>query len=449
MSDILFHYERVNPTTWAYLSSLLTIALFFKFNRFFSVRNLDLVLLVLLAPGLLCVKYALDHGGEQVSGIAQFGYIWLFSVSGLLLVRMLIDSAMVRRPLLEPNLSAGGLGFLTGSLLLFLLANVLNGSALPGDLSAVQRADNLRHGVASELESDALTTHGPGFPFLFLLPHISTQQLLGPQGDEPPTNESGETASVNQRMTAKMMATLCQLLIVLGMVLVAKRHFDNARLGIAAATLYLMLPYTAMWTGSVTHALPGALLVWAVLFYRRPIAAGALLGLGCATIYYPYALLPLWISFYWRRGLWRFLGGFVVMLAVVVVTLVFTSADTATFVAHLRQMFGLHWPQLAGLSGVWQYWEEWSRIPVIAAFVGLAISFAFWPAQKNLATLLSGTAALMLGVQFWHAHSDGIALAWYLPVLLLTVFRPNLENRMALDVVSPTRLDRPTTAKAS
>ena len=47
MSDILFHYYRVNPTTWFYLSSLLSIALFFKFNRLLSVRNVDLLGLVL------------------------------------------------------------------------------------------------------------------------------------------------------------------------------------------------------------------------------------------------------------------------------------------------------------------------------------------------------------------------------------------------------------------
>src|SRR3954469_7375720 len=59
MSEFLFQYEKVNPISWAYLSSLLTIGLFFKFNRFWSVRNLDLVLLILLAPGLLMVKEAL------------------------------------------------------------------------------------------------------------------------------------------------------------------------------------------------------------------------------------------------------------------------------------------------------------------------------------------------------------------------------------------------------
>ena len=58
MSEILFHYEKVDPTTWSYLSSLLTIGLFFKFSRFWSVRNLDLVLLILFAPGLLMVHSA-------------------------------------------------------------------------------------------------------------------------------------------------------------------------------------------------------------------------------------------------------------------------------------------------------------------------------------------------------------------------------------------------------
>ena len=57
MSEFLLQYEKVDPVSWAYLSSLLLVGLFFKFNRFWSVRNLDLVLLILLAPGLLMVSY--------------------------------------------------------------------------------------------------------------------------------------------------------------------------------------------------------------------------------------------------------------------------------------------------------------------------------------------------------------------------------------------------------
>jgi hypothetical protein len=79
MSDILFHYHRVNPTTWFYLASLLSIALFFKFNRLLSIRNLDLVGLILLTPGLLAVE-----SGSYRANVAdqQLGYVWLFSWSG-------------------------------------------------------------------------------------------------------------------------------------------------------------------------------------------------------------------------------------------------------------------------------------------------------------------------------------------------------------------------------
>ena len=93
MSEILFRYEQVAPTTWAYLSSLLMIALYFKFSRFWSVRNLDLVILILLAPGLLLVQYGMDQrvpDRPHRGSIEHIGYIWLFAVNGCLLLRLLL-----------------------------------------------------------------------------------------------------------------------------------------------------------------------------------------------------------------------------------------------------------------------------------------------------------------------------------------------------------------------
>ena len=52
------------------------------------------------------------------------GYAWLFGVGGFFVVRLLLDPLMVRRPLLEPNLSASGLTFACVALLVFLMANV-------------------------------------------------------------------------------------------------------------------------------------------------------------------------------------------------------------------------------------------------------------------------------------------------------------------------------------
>jgi hypothetical protein len=439
MREILVNYEPVNPTTWAYLASLLIIAVYFKFNRVLSVRNLDLIGLILLAPALLMVQYGRQHANS--AAVEHAGYIWLFTVSSLFMLRLLLDALMVRRPLLEANLTVGGLTFLGISLFAFLMANVVTGTPDAADVVGSQRAANLAAGEATGNELNSLRTHGPGFPLIYLLPHISTQSVLGEkaQQDAPvsPTVEApAETVPLVDVVTARVMAILSHLAIAIGLTLIGVRHFDNIKTGIAAATLYLLLPYTAMWTGSVTHALPGALLVWAILFYRWPLLSGAMIGLALGTIYYPLFLLPLWISFYWQRGVARFLIGVLFMVGVVVAVDAFTAESTQIFTAHLQQMFGLALPQTEGLSGAWgQFWRPIYRFPIIAAHICLSLSMVLWPAQKNLGTLIAYSAALMLGTQFWHAHSGGLALAWYLPLLLLTTFRPNLEDRVALSVV--------------
>ncbi|HEX4413423.1 MAG TPA: hypothetical protein VH107_07315 [Lacipirellulaceae bacterium] len=439
MREILVNYEQVNPTTWAYLSSLLMIAIYFKFNRFFSVRNLDLVGLISLAPALLMIQYGREHAAS--TSIEHAGYIWLFAVNSLFMLRLLLDALMVRRPLLEPNLSVGGLTFLGIALFIFLMANVFTGKPNLSDVAGSERAAGLRQRESSDQEMNSLRTHGPGLPLIFLLPEISTQSVLGDNAQKATvvTNEEltkAEIVPLVHVVTARAMAILSQLAIVIGLVLIGVRHFDNVKTGVAAATLYLLLPYTAMWTGSVIHALPGALLVWAILFYRWPLASGAMIGLAFGTIYYPIFLLPLWASFYWQRGLVRFVIGLLVSLGAVLIADAYTSDNMNQFLAHLQQIFNFGMPAATDLSGVWgQFWHPIYRWPLIAAHVGLSLSLILWPAQKNLATLIAYSAAMMLGTQFWYAHSGGLALAWYLPLLILTAFRPNLEDRVALAVV--------------
>ena len=453
MNEILSGYERLEPTTWAYLSAILIIALFFKFNRILSVRNLDLLLLLALAPGLLCVRLGIENDS---SGVELFGYWWLFGINALLLLRALWDSAMVRRPLLDPNMNASGLLFLASALFLFLMANVITGSTDQSDLRSAQRAQMLSDRQASQVEAISLETHGPGFPLMFSLPAIPTSRVLGEEGDQPAnvepstngeseatdddSNKTDETPSAEfttgQVVTAKVAAIISQAMIVLGMVLIGLRHFENLTMGCAAAMLYLLLPYTAMWTGSVTHLLPAALLVWAVFNYRTPLLAGVLLGLAFGTVYYPVFLLPLWLSFYWKRGLWRLLIGIGIAISALVITEIATSSDFAMFAGRMQQMFGIHWPQMENLSGAWAFWYPVFRYPILAAFLGMSLlTFPLWPSPKTLASLLSCSAAVMLGVQFWHAHTGGLALAWYLPLFLLMVFRPNLEDRVATNMV--------------
>lgn len=513
MSEILFQYERVPPATWVYLSSLLAIGLFFKFNRFWSVRNLDLLLLILLAPGLLLVHFGsaareaatetMQQAGWQVPQPATVsdeirsaltaessetsaenavsaagnvgvppgdpeilaaagetaaapagsltaveavpitesstreayaravrkerrGYVWLFSVGALLLVRLLLDPTMVRRPLLEPNLSTGGLAFIGVSLFVFIMANVITSTPTDQDLEGPRDAAALMRGQDTEEAEENLRRHGPGYALLNVFPSIPTIALRS----NPPTTASPFVAA------AKGMAILLHLAIVIGLVAIGYRHFNNIQTGIGVATLYLMLPYTAVMTGRIEHVMPATLLVWAVACYRQPLLAGMFIGLSAGVVYYPMFLLPLWLSFYWRRGLTRFLIGLLSMLALMVVSLIFISADWASFMQKVGQMFGIWVPRMTGLEGIWGLgWDSSYRMPVLALFAALSLTMAIWPAQKNLGTLLSCSAALMVATQFWHGYGGGLFMAWYLPLALLTIFRPNLEDRVALTVL--------------
>jgi hypothetical protein len=521
MSDFLPHYQKVDPTTWVYLSSLLIIGLFFKFNRFWSVRNLDLVLLILLAPGLILTQKGYhqllsrppipeitdeqppsvpeaelssnvaDSSGEagtegtvpddgppsesarsvakngdntpkplpddvtQSLRLVRLGFLWLLGVSLLWLIRLLCDPTMVRRPLLEPNLSMGGLLFIGFWLYLFLMANVLTGTTdrvelelegaigakhLLADVTGVKAppgaVDPNRAPIATlsekplepQDEVNHYREHGPGYYLLHALPRIATISLSRGPYEEGTTLVS----------TAKVMAVVSQLAILLGMIVVGYWHFENMRMGVGAAVLYLILPYTAQHTGHVDHALPAALVLWAVVFYRHPLYSGMILGLGMGTSYFALYLLPLWISFYWHRGLMRFLSGVLVSLGVLTGVLAITSDSGTIFWQKFQAMFGLWSMAFEGLRGIWFHrfgWDPWYRVPILITFVILSGFFAAWPAQKNLGTLLSCSAAIMVAAQFWHGYGGGTFIAWYMPLALLTVFRPNLEDRIALTVL--------------
>jgi hypothetical protein len=422
MQEILFHYQKVNPTTWVYLSSLLMIGIYFKFNRLWSIRNVDLIGIILLAPGLLMVVPP-----WQVSDpvhIARIGYLWLFSVSGLFMLRLMLDWKMVRRPLLEPNLNVGGMTFIGCSLLVFLMVNVIV-SKEPGP-------------------SEQITRYSPLYPFIYKSVSIPSETLAEPleDTDAEPTADEGKSTEAAQtarraevdRATSKTMAILSHIAVVIGIVVIGYRHFDNIRTGIATATLYLMLPYTALLTGRVDHVLPAAFIVWAVQSYRRPMVSGTLLGLAIGLIYYPVFLLPLWCSFYWHRGLVRFLIGVCLPLFVLFGILAFAPDEMAVFIDHMRSIFS--WTVQEG-DGFWStgLLAPAYRIPVMAAFTAMAGSFALWPAEKNLGTLMSCSAVVMIGVQFWVPVGGGQFMAWFLPLLLLTIFRPNLEDRVAPSVL--------------
>ncbi|WDQ17684.1 hypothetical protein [Rhodopirellula sp. P2] len=485
MSEFLLYYRRPDPTTWVYLSSFLTIGLFFVFRRFWSIRNLDIVLLILLAPGLLMVNEGYRRqtrlarlasaeisaaansipveaeredaaptelspnnealpeapaepesppalreltseelttlqGSDAYQRAAQLqrtGFITLFCIQFLVLVRMLLDPLMVRRPLLDPNLTTGGLNFLGISLFIFMMANVV--ASTP------------------EIQQEQGPKLGPGYALINMLPAIPTRPISEAiAGAEPPTMAELTAAEQRRTMVAKIIAILAQSAVLIGILLIGNRHFGNLRAGAGCATLYLLMPYTAQMTGRVDHVVPAALILWAVLMYRKPLIAGLFIGAAAGLLYYPLFLLPLWCSFYWQRGVGRFAGAVLVALTVLMALLAFAGGEP--FLTHVQRMFGVLNPNKGPheLTGIWELgWNPIWRLPVIVGYVILSFFFAVWPGQKNLGILISCSAALMVAAQFWHGYGGGLYMAWFLPLLLLTIFRPNLQDRVATKVI--------------
>ncbi|MCU0710870.1 MAG: hypothetical protein MUC43_02340 [Pirellula sp.] len=501
MNDFLFHYLRLEPPVWVFLSSFLVIGLFLMFHRFWSLRNLDILLILLFTPGILLVyeganrrqvtnakqidalasakeasestpggirsaeppkdsadrnSAVVDAGDSvsvtspspenpQISGsgtlespnevtedrvpaavdqikketasndtLSYIGYFWLIVVAVLLVIRMLLDTSIVRRPMLDPNLSSGGMLFLGISMLVYLLVNV----------ALSKPSEPLKQGPSA----------GPGYILMTALPSITTVHDADLQAD----SEGRPRPGGFKLLVARSLAIGANLVMVLAIVAIGYWHFGNLKTGVGVATFYLLLPYTLHMTGRVDHVLPSALLLLAVLLYRQPFAAGLCIGCAAGVVYYPFSLLPLWCSFYWQRGIRRFTGGFFVSIGTLVIVMI--AMHPNDILQHLGYMFGVKQIAMTGMDGIWGLgWNPMMRIPLILLFVLLSVSFVAWPPQKSLSTLMSCSAALMAATQCWHGFGGGLYLAWFLPLALLTIFRPNLDYCLALEVVKPRR----------
>lgn len=457
---MILRYEML-PTTWFCLSSLMIIALFFRFDRFWSVRNLDLVGLILLTPGLLWIGEGYSSGQSTPFLI---GYLFLFAVQLGLVFRLVLDPLMTRRPLLEPNLSPSAMTFTAAALLIFLIAGLFVGRGDLSRLGGMVRFDQIMtlHDAAA-LRPAPSSVKNAGFPpfqrfaaqsDMALAPRLSSEasasdsRLAANSGNGGATADSASIAAMKARleavqskfwpnffaMAAAISATIA---IVGGQFYIGYRHFGNFQTGVAAVVLYLLLPYASQMPGRLDHIVPGALLLWALAMYRLPLLSGSLIGLASALSFSPLFLLPLWGSFYWRKGLLRFVSAFAgVWLLLGFLLLFFPAGDGEGYFSQLGRMAGMTSLSLDQAQGFWTQETHPYRIPVVAVFAILSLGFTLWPAHKHLGTLMSCSALLMMTTQFWLSHQGGLYMAWYLPLLVVTILRPNLEDRIAWNMVS-------------
>lgn len=477
--DIFFHYD-VSPTTWFYLSALMVIGIYFKFYRALSVRNMDLLSILLFGPCILLIMHGSLPGGSV--WFVRTGYVILFLVTLFYIIRLLLDCLMVRRPLLEPNLNSSGLRFSCLALLVFLAGSIaISLSPLELRKNSPEIDHFVKHPISledalrinqlnnSEGEINHLTQRGPGYPWFhqFALTPLSERVIVKPDKSNPDVSEenpSEEKLTVDQSVPdsesteevnnvsslsfnesqvywTKIIAILGHVLIVAGIIAFGYFHFGNFDTGVAAAVLYLLMPYSYHFQTRLDHIIPAVFLIWSMVFYRRPWISGFLLGMASTLAYYPWFLIPLWVSFYWRRGVFRFAISTLATMAIMGLTILVFSENQEACKNNLLNMMGFVGLILQRPQGFWDIVaaDVTYRIPVLAAYCGLCISLLFWPPQKNLGVLLSCSAAILMGAQLIHPFQGGLYMAWYLPFLILTIFRPNLEDRVATTSVFESR----------
>jgi hypothetical protein len=430
MESILRGYT-VTPATWFYLSLLLIVAIYFRFSRLWSLRNFDLALLLATSPGLLLVEAGYEGGPT----LRTVGYSWLFAVSAVLLVRLLMDTVLTRRPQFAQNLNGAGMAFLCICTFVFLTAQAITKPpAKPIVLSELKADAKELPDEASDASVKSAAPVPPPRPA-----ETASNPLTGALISTPPVEIVAKGLSTpngipSEVLAVRILATIAHLAVVLGLISVGQRLFGDPLAGWAMATLYLLLPCTAYGVGEFNHVFPAALIVWAFVAYRKPAISGVLLGLACGSMFFPLFLLPLWAAFYGRRGWTKFAAALgCVMLVLVCGRALMTSVDANSFLA---QAIGtLDVARLAFRSGenVPLFWDEGTifslyRLPIVVAYFAMLFSLTFWPRHKTVEHLLAHSAAIIVGTQFWFTQQGGVYLLWYLPLVLMVVFRPRLAH---------------------
>lgn len=413
--EFLIEHHAVIGAAWFWISIPLVLTVFFRFGRLWSIRNFDLLLLLGVAAGVVLVRYV--PFGETA------GATWLFTVTGILLIRLLGDRWFQKRPRMETNLIPPALTFLgltaAGALV---VAIVIMPVPTPSYLVVEQGQEILDGSPAepSSLSPVTTPTTGPAHK-IAAAPAVEISRTVAAENGE-------HDSEYVEQLAARILAGMAQLAVLAALFFIGLRYFEDARLGWAAATLYLLLPSTLLDPNAVPHVLSAGLILWALALHRRPAIAGILMGLACGSSLYPVLLLPVWLAFYGRKGAIPFTTALLGISVLLLGGLALLSADLQDYVYRSLQLIAANVRILMeGESPLtWTMTDVAYRVPILVAFLLMLVGLTFWPQKKRLEHLLAHTAALLVGIQFWYPQQREEYLTAYIPLVILVALRPRL-----------------------
>ncbi len=380
-----------------------------------------------------------DHD-SMVGGDHPF-YTWsklaLVALAVLLVVRLLFDESLTRRPRLDQNLNPAGLTFLCIPAFAILAYGVFMKPAPVTNVKAIEHGRALLQRREVEVNrTDVLSGVPAPTETLIAAGGAAMAQLSGTLPNSVSVN-TGKTRDT-ELLVARILVVVAHLVVILGLLYIGRQHFASLQLGVAMSCLYLLLPCTAATVHKLSHVLPAACLIWAIASYRKPTVAGVLLGLACGTLFFAVFLLPLWAVFYGRRGAIRFAVSVLGVVVVLAACLMMISGDADSFFN--RVVTSTNWTVYRLLDDTLTVSETsvsqlFIRIPMAAVFFVMLTAMTVLPRPRNLENLLANSTALVVAAQMWYPEDIGTYVQWYMPLFLLVVFRPRLDRFMPPDIV--------------
>ncbi len=476
--DTQFPLAPVADLPWLAYASLLVIAVYFRFSRALTIRNLDLILILLIAAAVVVYSHFRDvpyfaEAVESVSlataetdmspktlpGDALPGdeirtapirtmvavdhplYTWsklaLVGLAVLLVVRLLFDESLTRRPRLDQNLNPAGLTFLCIPAFAILAFGVFLKPAPVTNVKAIEHGRALLQRREVEVSRTEVLGDVPApTETLIAAGGAAMAQLSGTLPNSVSVN-TGETRNT-ELLVARILVVVAHLVVIIGLLYIGGQHFASWQLGVAMSCLYLLLPCTAANVHKLSHVLPAACLIWAIASYRKPTIAGVLLGLACGTLFFAVFLLPLWAVFYGRKGAIRFGVSVLGIVAVLATCLMMISGDADSFLN--RVVTSTNWTVYRLLDDTLSVSPTsvshlFIRIPMAAIFFVMLTAMTVLPRPRNLENLLANSTALVVAAQMWYPEDIGTYVQWYMPLFLLVVFRPRLDRFMPPDMI--------------
>jgi hypothetical protein len=453
-----FLFARTESAQWLLYVAVLLTAVFFRFSRLLAVRNLDLVLLLSLSTALVVsaasrpnVEPAGDSSqavaGESesamsidvenadhpqlVSPLYRWSTVIGLALSAMLVVRLMFDESLTRRPRLEQNLNQAGLTFLFVPAFSILMTGVFLKEPPRENVDAVEAGKALlEHKESSPQQAGKEPASTPAPTETMAAATLAKVVELSGRVDSSQVNSDAKK-SPTETLIAQILVVMAHTAVVLGLLYIGKKHFCSLQLGFSMSCLYVLLPCTAYNVHEVSHVMPGACLTWAFASYRKPAIAGVLLGLACGTLFFAVFLLPLWAVFYGRKGALRFGLSLGAVAALVLMTFALTSETTDSFVNKL--VMTANWTvyrlfDAASPLPEYAIGQSYLRITLAAVFFVMLVAMTVIPRKRNLENLLANTTALIVAAQLWYPEDVGAYVLWYLPLMLMVVFRPRLDR---------------------